>query len=449
MAQKNKATVTVGFVALGCPKNIVDSEKMLADIAQGGFLISSEPADSDVVIINTCGFIAPAKAEALDVIRSAVGWKRTRAVKKVIVAGCLSERLGKRLFEEADGIDAIVGLGQRNDICSVIRQTLSSQDTSAFLGHSREMISDDRIRLLIGPAHRAYLRISEGCDWKCSFCTIPAIRGRFRSKPLEMVLAEASELADAGVVELNVIGQDTTGWGSDLKIRDGLAVLLRELERVKSIEWIRLLYLYPARITDRLIETIAVSEKVVHYLDIPLQHIDNEILKKMCRPDTKDAICRLIEKIRRALPDVVLRTSLIVGFPSESDEQFEELLEFVNWAGFDALGCFQYYAEEGTEAAGLKQQIPEKVKQERFKELMIYQQKTAFEKNKRRIGSELVCLVDTVDGKSGGIGRYFGQAPDIDGVCIIKGYRGRAGVFINVKVIGTKDYDLIVKQIKP
>ncbi|MHC4734338.1 MAG: MiaB/RimO family radical SAM methylthiotransferase, partial [Planctomycetota bacterium] len=296
----------------------------------------------------------------------------------------------------------------------------------------------------ITPSHWAYLRISEGCNHKCSFCTIPAIRGSFRSKPEQLVLAEAAELVSAGVVELNIIAQDTTYYGRDLKIKNGLGRLLKKLEEIDGLKWIRLLYLCPAGIDDQLIESIATSEKVVHYLDIPIQHVNNEILKAMRRPETKDRLRRLIENLRSAIPDCLLRTTIIVGFPSETDQQFNELLGFIEWAKFDALGCFTFYPESGTSAAEMSTQIPEEVKQQRLDELMLTQQKIAFAKNKNRIGSRLTCLVDN-EGASRG--RFYGQAPDIDSICIIENCSAKPGQFIDTKVVGTKDYDLFVQQI--
>ena len=446
---RKKQKITVGFIALGCPKNLVDSERMLAEIAQAGFLITAEPDTADVIVINTCGFIAPAKAESLEAIKHAVDRKCSppRRVKKVIVAGCLPQREGRQLFGQVDGIDAVVGLGQRDNIARIIKKTLSCGQPTAYLDQQRGIIHDDRARLLITPGHWAYLRISEGCNHRCSFCTIPAIRGRFRSKPRELVLAEAAELVSAGVVELIIIAQDSTYYGRDLKIRNGLAGLVREIEKIAGLSWIRLMYLYPAGIDDKLIETIAESEKIVHYLDIPIQHVNNKILKAMHRPDTKDQLRRLIEKLRCAMPDIALRTTVIVGFPGESDRHFAELLDFVKWAQFDALGCFKFYAESGTVAAQMPGQVTEKVKQQRLEELMLSQQKIAFAKNKNRIGSKLTCLVDSVDSNRPSRGRFYGQAPDIDSLCIIKKCSAKPGEFINTKVVGTKDYDLLVEQI--
>ena len=461
MRVEKSEPVTVGFVALGCPKNMVDSERMLAEIAQAGFLISAEPERADVVIINTCGFIAPAKAEALEAIRHAVACKRSGSVRRVIVAGCLPQRLGRELFSEAEGIDAIAGLGEREAIARIIRKTLDSDEPAAYLGHARKpssggtagaageapTIHDDRTRLRITPSHWAYLRISEGCDHCCSFCTIPAIRGPFRSKPQDLILDEAAELVSAGAVELNLIGQDTTRYGRDLKTKDALPSLLQEMEQISGLAWIRLMYAYPHGVSERLMKTMADSKRIVHYLDVPIQHINTEILKNMRRPDSKEGICRLVENLRRAIPDIVLRTTVIVGFPGETDTQFEELLKFVEWAEFDALGCFKFYPECGTPAAEMSGQIPEAVKEQRVEQLMLTQQRIAFDKNKRRAGGRLTCLVDSVDSDNGGRARFYGQAPDIDSVCILSHCSAKPGEFIDTVVSGTNDYDLIVEQV--
>jgi len=445
--KRRQKPITVGFISFGCPKNTVDSERMLALIAQAELVITAEVENADVVVINTCGFIAPAKAEALEAIKQVLRRKRAGRVKKVIVAGCLSERMGTGLLAEAPGIDAVVGLGQRDAIAQIIAKAVGSSEPAVYLEHSCEKITDDRVRFPITGPGLAYLRISEGCDHNCSFCTIPSIRGRFRSKPSKLVIAEAVELAIAGVVELNIIGQDTSSYGRDLKINDGLAGLLKELEKVERIRWIRLMYLYPVGITERLIDTIAESSKVVNYLDIPIQHINDQILRAMRRPDTKKHIRAMIEKLRAAIPDIVLRTTVIVGFPGETDEQFAELLDFVKWARFEALGCFPYYAEAGTAAAQMPGQIPDAVKQQRVEELMLSQQQIAFAKNRQRIGSKLTCLVESADSGLTGWGRYYGQAPDIDSICIISNCAAKPGDFVSVKVTDIRDYDLVVEQI--
>jgi len=453
--ERKKTDITVGFVSLGCPKNVVDSERMLAEIVKADFPITAETDNADVVIINTCGFIAPAEAESLEAIKHAVDRKFSGAVKKVIVAGCLGERLGPKIHEKVEGIDAVVSLDLRDNIAKIIKKIFSSEIHGRYddyfpnqqLSSISDQVVDDRCRLLITPQHWAYLRISEGCNHRCSFCTIPAIRGRFRSKPMELVIAEAEELVSAGVVELNIIAQDTTSYGRDLKIKKGLSALLKEFEKLDNLAWLRLMYLYPTGIDDELIEIITKSEKVIHYLDIPLQHINNKILKSMRRPDTKDKLQCLIEDLRHAMPDIVLRTTLIVGFPGETDRQFEELLDFIKWARFDALGCFKFYPESGTSAAMLPDQVPDEVKQRRLDELMLTQQKIAFAQNKDKIGSSLRCLVDSVDSEGLATGRYYGQAPDIDSVCIIKNCSTKPGQFIDTKVVGTQDYDLLLEQI--
>ena len=453
--ERKKQKITVGFISLGCPKNVVDSERMLSEIVQAGFPITDQPYNADVVVINTCGFIAPAEAESLEVIKHAVDCKLNGSVKKVVVAGCLGERLGPELLKKINGIDAVVALKQRDNIVKIIEKIFTTGPSGTdqvsypdqLSSSAGDRVLDDRCRLLITPQHWAYLRISEGCDRRCSFCTIPFIRGRLRSKPVELVIAEAEELISAGAVELNVIAQDTTSYGHDIKIKNGLTALLKELEKINGLIWLRLMYLYPTGIDTKLIQTIAKSEKVVHYLDVPLQHVNNEILKSMRRPDTKCQLRRLIEKLRLTMPDIILRTTLIVGFPGETDQQFQELLDFVKWARFDALGCFKFYPESGTYAVNLPGQVPDEVKQQRLDELMLTQQKIAFAHNEERIGSRLTCLVDSIESNGLGKGRFYGQAPDIDSLCIIEKCSARAGQFIDTKVTAAQDYDLLVEQI--
>jgi len=448
---KKKKLISVGFVALGCPKNTVDSERMLAHIVEAGMLISHDPDQADAVIINTCGFIEPAKAESIDVIRHALDCKHKGHVKKVLVAGCLSQRMGDALLEEVPGIDAVIGLEQRDRIAEIIFQTLKQDRPEVFLepqltqkGHS---VSQDNARLLIGPAHKAYIRISEGCDHSCSFCTIPSIRGPFRSKPEDQVVQEAIELVQAGVKELNVVAQDTTSYERDLKVKEGLAGLLTRLNALEGLPWIRLMYLYPTGVSDILIQTLATSEHILRYLDIPIQHASNRILKAMRRPDKQSHLRDLIERLRQAMPDIILRTTVIVGFPGETDEEFQELLSFIEWAQFDALGCFPYFQEPGTEAAALPDQIEDSVKQQRVEQLMLVQQAVVFAKNKQRIGDTLTCLVDEIGPDSTGVARYYGQAPDIDSVCLITNCTAKPGDFIQVRVTAAQDYDLVCEPL--
>jgi ribosomal protein S12 methylthiotransferase len=447
MARKRKQNVTVGFVALGCPKNVVDSEKMLAQIAQAGFLVTGDSSEADVVIINTCGFIEPAKLESLEAVAQAVADKRAGRIGKVIVAGCLSQRMGRQLLEETEGVDAVVGLEHRDSIAEIIQRTLTSPGPAVYEDPLSDSVADDRVRLRIGPSHWAYLRISEGCNHRCSFCTIPAIRGPFRSKPAALVLDEARELVSSGAVELNLIGQDTTIYGCDLKATDGLASLLGELEAIPDLVWLRLLYAYPTGITDRLIRGMADSDKVVRYLDLPIQHASDRILRAMRRPDTQAGLRRLIDDLRTAMSDIILRTTVIVGFPGETDEEFSELVEFVRRVQFDALGAFAYFPERGTPAAEFPDQIPDEIKQERLETLMLTQQEIAFAKNAARVGSRLKCLIDSVDNEGTGYGRFYGQAPDIDSLCLVTACTAAPGQYADVQVVGTQDYDLIVEQV--
>lgn len=447
MARKRRENVSVGFVALGCPKNVVDSERMLAQIAQAGFLITGESSQADVVIINTCGFIEPAKLESLDAVAQAVVEKRAGRIRKVIVAGCLSQRMGRHLLDEVEGVDAVVGLEHRDRIVEILQRTLSSRRSLVYESPLSNSVTDDRVRLRIGPSHWAYLRISEGCNHRCSFCTIPAIRGPFRSKPAALVLDEAKELVSSGAVELDLIGQDTTVYGSDVKASDGLAVLLGELERIEDLAWVRLLYAYPTGITENLIRAMATSSKVVPYLDIPIQHASDTILRAMRRPDKQAGLRGMIENLRSAMSDIVLRTTLIVGFPGETEEEFSELVDFIRWAQFDALGAFTFFPEPGTPAAEFPNQVPDAIKQERRETLMLAQQEIAFARNASRVGSRLTCLIDSVDGQGAGYGRFYGQAPEIDSVCLVPACTASPGQYVEVQVVGTQDYDLIVEQI--
>jgi ribosomal protein S12 methylthiotransferase len=440
--------LTVGFVALGCPKNIVDSEKMLSLVAQAGFIIDYDISRADIIIINTCGFIQPAVEEAKAAINEAIGCKRKKnaRTKKVVVAGCLAERFKEQLLDEMPLIDAVVCLGARDNIVKVLENLNASDSPKLYQSPADwdKIAQDDSDRLLIGSAHHAYLRISEGCDKNCSYCTIPAIKGRFRSKLLDKIIAEANQLADSGTVELSIIAQDSTNWGQDFGEKSGLIKVIAELEKIKKLKWIRLMYLNPPGINDEIIEAIAKSKKVVKYIDMPIQHINNDILKKMHRTDTHEKIAALIDKIRKAIPDVVLRTTIIVGFPGETAEQFAELADFVKAVRFDALGCFAFCAEDGTKAAGLPNQIDEKTKDTRREKIMLIQQRVAFEKNAAMKGKIIECLIDQNDGANPAVGRYFGQGPGIDSVCLVKNCKADVGSFIKAKVIGSKDYDLIL-----
>lgn len=438
----------VSLASLGCPKNLVDSEKMLADLAAGGCIVGAPMDDCDVIVVNTCGFLASARTEALDVIEEALEHKRRGRAQRVVVAGCLPVRDGERLYELADGIDAIVGANNRGDLLEAVtaddRVTRLDCPSGAVEHWSK---ADQTSRFRLTPKHTAFLRIAEGCSQRCSFCTIPSIRGPFRSKPPDLVCREARELIADGAVELNVIAQDTTAYGEDLKRQIDLVYLLGELNKLDGIEWVRLMYTYPRRFNDLLIETLADCEHVVPYVDIPLQHISDPILSRMGRGVTRKAVETLLAKLRDRVSGIVLRTTLIVGFPGETDEQFEELLRFVKDFRFDALGVFEFSPEEGTPAADMPGQIPDEVKTERARKIMLAQQQIAFETNESVIDSTIIVLIDGVDVDGRCVGRYYGQAPEIDSLCILTEPH-QAGQFIEGIVMDFDGYDLIVSPSK-
>ncbi len=460
---KNK-DLTVSLISLGCPKNLVDSEVMLARLGSAGFVITASAENADIAIINTCGFIAPAKQEACDHIGDILKLKAKGSIKAVIVTGCLAQRSGPELAQRFPEIDAIVGLDMRDDIACIIERVLSGdpadKDAAALDNcftpvtqpRRRDVkVPDDSERLLVTPPHWAYLRISEGCDRHCSFCTIPAIRGPFRSKQPDEVFAEAESLVASGTREIIVIAQDTTNYGRDLGLKNGLASLIKRFEGIDGLDWLRIMYMYPAGIDDELIETIANSEKCVNYIDMPIQHASDSVLEAMKRPERRADLKRLIEKLRTEIPAVVLRSTVIAGFPGESQEDFETLMDFVKWARFDALGCFTYYPEQGTESADFDNQLPEELKNDRAEQVMLAQQQIAFENNEKLLGKEFQCVIDHVTPGKGhkriGTARYYGQAPEIDSVCIVKKCRSDVGDVIRVRVSGYENYDILSKEI--
>ena len=432
--------LTVAIASLGCPKNLIDSEKILAHLAEGGCVVGAPFDDADVIVVNTCGFLSAARDESLEVIAEAVACKKNGRVQRVVVAGCLVNRDADKLYELAPGIDAIVGVNNRQDVLAAVmgKKRLTKIDSCGV-----DAVSDaGRFRLT--QQHTAYLRIGEGCSQKCSFCTIPAIRGPLRSKQPEDVLAEARELIADGAVELNVIAQDTTGFGRDLPARATLASLLKSLNRLDGAQWIRLMYAYPRRFSDSLIDAIAESENVVNYIDLPLQHISDRILRRMGRGVTRKTTEKLLENIRRRIPGVALRTSMIVGFPGESDADFAELLSFVNDFRFDALGVFPFSPEEGTPAAEMADAVPADIAAERAGILMLAQQEIAFDANEQFLGQSVQVLVDGVDSEGRCVGRHYGQAPDVDSVCFLTSPQP-AGSFVRCEVVGYEDYDLVVQ----
>lgn len=435
---KNKPP-KVAIVSLGCPKNLVDSEKLLAHLAEGGCIVGAPMEDADVVVVNTCGFIAPAVAESLEVIDDARRLKEAGQVRRIVVAGCLVNRAGESMFTQIDGIDAIVGVNDRDSILSAV---LADDRISRISACPPKPVSDaGRFRLT--PVHTAYLRIAEGCSRRCTFCTIPSIRGPFRSKRPARILDEARELLADGAVELNLIAQDTTNYASDLGPRTSLAGLLRKLDKLDGVEWIRLLYAYPQGFDDDLIDAIASCEHVVPYVDMPLQHIADGVLKRMGRHVTRKQIERLLIKLRQRIEGLVLRTTFITGFPGETRADSEELLAFVRDFDFEAVGVFPYYPEPDTPAARLPNRPAKATAERRREKLMLAQQDIAFAANEARIGKPVRVLVDGTESGGATIGRHYGQAPDIDNLCILT-IPAEPGQFVNATIVETDGYDLVV-----
>jgi ribosomal protein S12 methylthiotransferase len=442
--EPGQAKGTYAFVSLGCPKNLIDSEKMLGTLALDGYMLVSEPSGADFVVVNTCGFIESSREESKAVIREMLDLKGRGKTRGVIVAGCLPERLGgAKLREELPGIDGIVGVFARDEITKVADRLFGSAEEQRTVFRPAPLRAlEDGARLRITPRHYAYLKISEGCDRTCTFCAIPKMRGRHATKPIETVVAEARELAADGVRELVVVAQDTTYYGMDLYGEVRLVELLSQLERVEGIDWIRLLYLYPINFTDELIERIASSEKIIPYLDLPLQHISESVLKRMQRRVNRAQTVALVNKLRRRIPNLVLRTTFIVGFPGETEEQFGELCDFVGQTRFERMGVFSYSLEPGTPAVKLDGHLPEEVKTSRRDRLMEQQQRIAFEFGDSLVGCELDVLIDEqIDGQTW-VGRSFADAPEIDGAVYVQGSDLAPGRFVPVEIEARQDYDL-------
>jgi len=434
------APLTVALVSLGCPKNLVDSERMLADLAEAGMVVGAPMAEADVIVVNTCGFLSSARAESLEVISEAVAHKQAGRAGRVVVAGCLATRDAETLYETAPGVDAVVGVNDRDRIVEAV----AGQGRCTHLAApSPGGPVSDAGRFRLTARHTAYLRIAEGCSQGCTFCTIPSIRGRFRSKPVDAVLAEAAELIADGAIELNVIAQDTTSYGSDLDGID-LSGLLRALDALAGANWIRLMYTYPRQFTDELIAALAECEHVVPYVDMPLQHVADGVLKRMGRGVSGVRQRDLLDRLRSRVADIAVRTTFIVGFPGETDEDFAELLAFVKDFRFEAMGVFAFSPEAGTPAAAMAGQVSDEVKARRLHHLMQAQQEIVFQANSRALGSELQILVDGVDARGYCFGRSAMQAPEIDGVCILTDPRP-AGRFVTARVVDWREYDLVVE----
>ncbi len=433
----------VSMVSLGCPKNQVDAEIMLKKLSDAGFAITPAEAEADAIIINTCGFIETAKAEAIENILEAARYKQEGNLKALIVTGCLAERYRDDVTEEIPEVDVCVGIGQNENIAEIVKSAIEGKSRNYYA--DKELLPLSNERILGGYPFSTYLKVAEGCDNCCTYCAIPKIRGRMRSRTIEDCVAEAERLAENGVTELIVVAQDTTAYGEDLYGKSMLPELLTELCKIEKLHWIRTLYTYPDKITDELLGVIKSEKKLVKYLDIPLQHVDGEILKRMNRKGDKESISALIDKIRATIPNITLRTTLITGFPGESEEQFCTLAEFVKEKRFDRLGCFTYSAEEGTIAAALPDQIDEQTKVSRMENIMELQMTISAEKMQEKCDSLTEVLIEGWDDY---IKCYFGRsvadAPEIDGKVFFMSHKPlKIGDYATVRINDSIDYDLL------
>lgn len=434
----------VGMISLGCPKNQVDAEHMLAMMDAEGWEIVDYVDGCDVVIVNTCGFIDDAKKEAIENILDMVELKKEGVISKIIVTGCLAQRYKDEIVKEIPEVDAVVGIGANGDIIKTVEEVMSGVDTIENYPPQCELPLEGQ-RILTTPQYWAYLKIGEGCSNRCTYCTIPSIRGNMRSRSMENIIDEAKQLAELGVKELILIAQDTTSYGLDIYGELKLPELLNELCKINSIEWIRLLYCYPDRITDELIETMKNQEKIVNYIDLPLQHADDKILKAMNRRGDQALIRSVISKLRSEIPDVVIRTTFIVGFPGEGEEEFETLAEFVNEIEFDRLGVFTFSPQEGTPAYDMDNQVEDDVKTRRGEVIMQDQYSIMEEKNNEKIGKTYKVVVEDYDGYSDSYtGRTYMDAPEIDGLVKFTSHKDLdIGDFVDVEIFDIEDYDLI------
>jgi ribosomal protein S12 methylthiotransferase len=470
----------VGFVSLGCPKNLVDSEVMMGMLVQGGAELTPAAEDADIIVVNTCSFIGSAQQESVNTILEMVRHKTDGNAKRLVVTGCLVERFRDEIQKNIPEVDAVVGTGELEKILAAAGMAAPSSIPSPFNiltsrpegDHRREQgrfardawdgavsdlpnyLYDDRTpRILATPGYSAYIKIAEGCDHPCSFCIIPQLRGQFRSRRFESVIAEAERLAQSGVREITLIGQDTTCYGEDLGLKDGLPLLLEKLAEVEGLQWIRFLYAYPNKITNRLLETIAAHDNICSYIDVPLQHASAGVLKRMKRGGGADVFLRSVEKIRRIIPDVTLRTSFIVGFPGETEKEFEELRSFVQEAAFDWMGAFGYSDQEGAAAFQEGQKLPAREIERRRKSLMSTQKKISRAKKKMLVGKEFDLLIEGTSSESDLLleGRTAMHAPEIDGKVFVNDYpegdEPKNGEFYRCRVTAAHDYDLVAEII--
>ena len=432
------------FISLGCDKNLADSEEMLGLLTAGGHEITDDETQADAIVINTCCFIKDAKEESVETILEMAEYKKTGSCHALIVTGCMAQRYQKEIIEEVPEVDAVLGTTSYGDIVKALEEAAAGNHFEEY--RDIDYLPDTGSkRVLTTGGHFGYLKIAEGCDKHCTYCIIPKLRGKFRSVPMERLIAQAEDMAEQGVKELILVAQETTVYGKDLYGKKSLHILLQKLCEIKGIRWIRVLYCYPEEIYDELIDTIRDEKKICHYLDIPIQHASDRILKRMGRRTSKQELIDIVGKLRKEIPDIVLRTTLITGFPGETEEDHEELKEFVDAMEFDRLGVFTYSPEEDTPAAEMADQIPEEVKEERRDELMELQQEISYDRGQDRIGQELLVMIEgKVADESAYIGRTYGDAPKVDGYIFVQtGELLMTGDFAKVRVTGALEYDLI------
>jgi ribosomal protein S12 methylthiotransferase len=423
----------VGVISLGCSKNRVDTEHMLGLLTNAGFVTETDPEKADVLIVNTCGFIEPAKQESIDTILEMAQYKKNGRCRTLVVTGCLSERYREELRAELPEVDIFLGVREYEKLPALLTGTAYQ--------------ADPRARRLTTPPYSAYLRIADGCNNRCTYCAIPLIRGRLRSVPMPELIDEARRLADSGVTELTLIAQDTSGYGVDLYGEPRLIALMDALTQIESLRWVRLLYTYPDTVTRELIDAIARNPKIPNYLDMPLQHCNDEILKRMNRRGSKRHICDILQYIRTAYPDFILRTTMMVGFPGETDAQFEELLQFLSAYPFDRVGAFAFSPEDGTKAAELPDQVPQEVKDARLDALMRMQRGISLKRNERRIGQRVTALIQSTDGRTTHA-RSYAEAPEVDGEILLPARPQHApGQYIEVTLEKALDYDMWGTQV--
>ncbi len=443
----------VGFVSLGCPKNLVDSEVMMGILARGGYEITPRAAEADVLVVNTCSFIEPAQMESVNTILEMAEYKKFGAARKLIVAGCLVERFREKILDEIPEVDAVIGTGEVDRVLEAVAGDLKHLPAAppAYLYH------DLTPRIVTTPRHAAYIKIAEGCDHPCTFCIIPELRGKFRSRRFESVVREAESLGAQGTREITLIGQDTTSYGEDLGLRDGLAALLERVAQIKTLEWVRFLYCYPNRVTPRLLETIAAHPRLAKYIDVPLQHASRNVLTRMKRGSNGDAFLRMIERMRTTIPGVWLRTSFIVGFPGETQADFRELCDFVRAAEFDWMGVFTYSDDESGESYALDRKVDAETAAERRETLMGIQKRISARRLKRCVGRQFPVLLEGPSRESELVweARLEGMAPEIDGKIYVTEFAGadeefspQAGNMATVEITEAHEYDLVGRVVE-